>query len=162
MTQDTLLRDHMNTLLTQGTSSQEHMNTLLTQATLLREQINTLLTQGTMLLELINKLLTQGMLQLEHSTSLTYGTLVREQSARWKLRYVVKAGSEQSQRHLTQESKIHQFVASTELILKKLFDRLMSVEASFDAHPRKESQVRQMAWVGDGVWVSIRQSNLSY
>jgi len=34
--------------------------------------------------------------------------------------------------------------------------RLMSVEASFDAHPRKESQVRQMAWVGDGVWVSIR------
>lgn len=27
---------------------------------------------------------------------------------------------------------------------------------SFDAHPRKESQVRQMAWVGDGVWVSIR------
>jgi len=34
--------------------------------------------------------------------------------------------------------------------------RLMCVEASFDAHPRKESQVRQMAWVGDGVWVSIR------
>ncbi|KAJ6660313.1 hypothetical protein lerEdw1_017736 [Lerista edwardsae] len=27
---------------------------------------------------------------------------------------------------------------------------------SFDAHPRKESQVRQLAWVGDGVWVSIR------
>ena len=38
----------------------------------------------------------------------------------------------------------------------------MSVEASFDAHPRKESQVRQMAWVGDGVWVSIRKSNPSY
>ena len=38
----------------------------------------------------------------------------------------------------------------------------MSVEASFDAHPRKESQVRQMAWVGDGVWVSIRQFNPSY
>ena len=34
--------------------------------------------------------------------------------------------------------------------------RLMCVEASFDAHPRRESQVRQMAWVGDGVWVSIR------
>jgi len=34
--------------------------------------------------------------------------------------------------------------------------RLMCVESSFDAHPRKESQVRQMAWVGDGVWVSIR------
>ena len=25
-----------------------------------------------------------------------------------------------------------------------------------DAHPRKESQVRQLAWLGDGVWVSIR------
>jgi len=34
--------------------------------------------------------------------------------------------------------------------------QLMCVEATLDAHPRKESQVRQMAWVGDGVWVSIR------
>ncbi len=34
--------------------------------------------------------------------------------------------------------------------------RTMGVERTFDAHPRKESQVRQMAWVGDGVWVSIR------
>ncbi|GAB1604627.1 C-Jun-amino-terminal kinase-interacting protein 4-like [Argonauta hians] len=32
----------------------------------------------------------------------------------------------------------------------------MTVVKSFDAHPRKESQVRQLAWVGDGVWVSIR------
>ena len=32
----------------------------------------------------------------------------------------------------------------------------MSVIHTLDAHPRKESQVRQMAWVGDGVWVSIR------
>lgn len=32
----------------------------------------------------------------------------------------------------------------------------MTIEKSFDAHPRKESQVRQMAWLGDGVWVSIR------
>ncbi|KAB7494570.1 C-Jun-amino-terminal kinase-interacting protein 4 [Armadillidium nasatum] len=32
----------------------------------------------------------------------------------------------------------------------------MCVEKTFDAHPRKESQVRQMAWIGDGVWVSIR------
>lgn len=30
------------------------------------------------------------------------------------------------------------------------------VQKSFDAHPRKESQVRQLAWIGDGVWVSIR------
>lgn len=30
------------------------------------------------------------------------------------------------------------------------------VQKSFDAHPRKESQVRQLAWVGDGIWVSIR------
>ncbi|XP_063854126.1 C-Jun-amino-terminal kinase-interacting protein 4-like [Scylla paramamosain] len=34
--------------------------------------------------------------------------------------------------------------------------RHMTIEKSFDAHPRKESQVRQMAWLGDGVWVSIR------
>ena len=32
----------------------------------------------------------------------------------------------------------------------------MFLQKSFDAHPRKESQVRQMAWIGDGVWVSIR------
>lgn len=30
------------------------------------------------------------------------------------------------------------------------------LQKSFDAHPRKESQVRQLAWVGDGIWVSIR------
>ena len=34
--------------------------------------------------------------------------------------------------------------------------KMMTVEATFDAHPRKESQVRLMAWTGDGVWVSIR------
>ncbi|XP_071481197.1 C-Jun-amino-terminal kinase-interacting protein 4-like [Diadema antillarum] len=32
----------------------------------------------------------------------------------------------------------------------------LKVEKSFDAHPRKESQVRLLAWQGDGVWVSIR------
>ncbi|XP_076071077.1 C-Jun-amino-terminal kinase-interacting protein 4-like isoform X16 [Mytilus galloprovincialis] len=32
----------------------------------------------------------------------------------------------------------------------------MSIRKTFDAHPRKESQVRQLAWLGDGVWVSIR------
>ncbi|XP_022253351.1 C-Jun-amino-terminal kinase-interacting protein 4-like isoform X5 [Limulus polyphemus] len=32
----------------------------------------------------------------------------------------------------------------------------LKVIKSFDAHPRKESQVRQMARVGEGVWVSIR------
>nr|CAD7406881.1 unnamed protein product [Timema poppensis] len=30
------------------------------------------------------------------------------------------------------------------------------IHKTFVAHPRKESQVRQMAWLGDGVWVSIR------
>lgn len=30
------------------------------------------------------------------------------------------------------------------------------LQKSLDAHPRRESQVRQMAWLGDGVWVSIR------
>ncbi|XP_076319129.1 C-Jun-amino-terminal kinase-interacting protein 4-like isoform X4 [Tachypleus tridentatus] len=32
----------------------------------------------------------------------------------------------------------------------------LKIVKSFDAHPRKESQVRQMAHVGEGVWVSIR------
>ncbi|KAK0133088.1 C-Jun-amino-terminal kinase-interacting protein 4 [Merluccius polli] len=32
----------------------------------------------------------------------------------------------------------------------------MRIQKSFDAHPRKESQVRQLAWDGDGIWVSIR------
>ncbi|XP_037087936.1 C-Jun-amino-terminal kinase-interacting protein 4-like [Pollicipes pollicipes] len=34
--------------------------------------------------------------------------------------------------------------------------KTMQVQTSFDAHPRRESQLRQMAWLGDGVWVSIR------
>lgn len=34
--------------------------------------------------------------------------------------------------------------------------RTMKIEKSFDAHPRRESQVRQLACIGDGVWVSIR------
>lgn len=29
-------------------------------------------------------------------------------------------------------------------------------QKTFEAHPRKESQVRQTAWCGDGVWISIR------
>ena len=36
----------------------------------------------------------------------------------------------------------------------KIFEinpKTMTVDNTFDAHPRKESQVRQMAWVGDGV-----------
>ncbi|XP_014205948.1 C-Jun-amino-terminal kinase-interacting protein 4 [Copidosoma floridanum] len=32
----------------------------------------------------------------------------------------------------------------------------MKLECTVDAHPRRESQVRQLAWLGDGVWVSIR------
>ncbi|KAJ8246359.1 hypothetical protein GJAV_G00266860 [Gymnothorax javanicus] len=34
--------------------------------------------------------------------------------------------------------------------------KAMKIEKSFDAHPRKESQVRQLACMGDGIWVSIR------
>ncbi|XP_061080686.1 C-Jun-amino-terminal kinase-interacting protein 4 isoform X3 [Conger conger] len=34
--------------------------------------------------------------------------------------------------------------------------KAMKIEKSFDAHPRKESQVRQLACIGDGIWVSIR------
>ncbi|KAG8200411.1 hypothetical protein JTE90_000497 [Oedothorax gibbosus] len=37
-----------------------------------------------------------------------------------------------------------------------LCPKTLSIEKSFDAHPRKESQVRQLAWIGDGVWISIR------
>lgn len=33
---------------------------------------------------------------------------------------------------------------------------LCPLQKSFDAHPRKDSQVRQLAWDGDGIWVSIR------
>ncbi|XP_015604711.1 JNK-interacting protein 3 isoform X6 [Cephus cinctus] len=32
----------------------------------------------------------------------------------------------------------------------------MTLERTVDAHPRRESQVRQLAWLGEGVWVSIR------
>ncbi|XP_014241649.1 JNK-interacting protein 3 isoform X4 [Cimex lectularius] len=32
----------------------------------------------------------------------------------------------------------------------------MAVQKTLDVHPRKESHVKLMAWVGDGVWVSIR------
>ncbi|XP_016843465.1 JNK-interacting protein 3 isoform X2 [Nasonia vitripennis] len=32
----------------------------------------------------------------------------------------------------------------------------LSLECTVDAHPRRESQVRQLAWLGEGVWVSIR------
>ncbi|UYV62533.1 SPAG9, partial [Cordylochernes scorpioides] len=31
-----------------------------------------------------------------------------------------------------------------------------AVQAGFVAHPRKESQVRLLAWAGDGVWLSLR------
>ncbi|KAK6629503.1 hypothetical protein RUM43_003320 [Polyplax serrata] len=43
------------------------------------------------------------------------------------------------------KNKIH-VLDPVSLVLKK----------SLEAHPRKESQVRQLAWLGDGVWVSIR------
>lgn len=33
---------------------------------------------------------------------------------------------------------------------------IFPLQKSFDAHPRKDSQVRQLAWDGDGIWVSIR------
>lgn len=29
-------------------------------------------------------------------------------------------------------------------------------QVCFEAHPRKESQIRQLCWAGDGVWISIR------
>ena len=33
---------------------------------------------------------------------------------------------------------------------------LPAFQECFEAHPRKESQVRQLCWAGDGVWISIR------
>lgn len=36
------------------------------------------------------------------------------------------------------------------------FTSFCLVQKSFDAHPRKDSQVRQLAWHGDGIWVSIK------
>lgn len=32
----------------------------------------------------------------------------------------------------------------------------LQVRSTFEAHPRRESQIRQLCWTGDGVWVSIR------
>uniref|UniRef100_A0A2K6WJE9 RH1 domain-containing protein n=1 Tax=Onchocerca volvulus TaxID=6282 RepID=A0A2K6WJE9_ONCVO len=32
----------------------------------------------------------------------------------------------------------------------------LTVEKVFVAHPRRDSQVRHMQWIGDGVWISIR------
>ena len=43
------------------------------------------------------------------------------------------------------------------MLLQESLHFCLSVpQKSFDAHPRKESQVRQLCWVGEGVWVSIR------
>lgn len=40
--------------------------------------------------------------------------------------------------------------------LSLTFFLFLCSQKTFDAHPRRESQVRQLAWIGDGVWVSIR------
>ena len=43
------------------------------------------------------------------------------------------------------------------LNVKKIYKILyFTLQKSFDVHPRKESQIRQMAWLADGVWISIR------
>ena len=47
-------------------------------------------------------------------------------------------------------------VSNTLRLLRFDLFRVRVSQTSFDAHPRKESQVRQLCWVGDGVWVSIR------
>lgn len=47
-------------------------------------------------------------------------------------------------------------VATFRTIIASSFQSVLFEQKSFDAHPRKESQVRQLAWVGDGIWVSIR------
>ncbi|KAG8226788.1 hypothetical protein J437_LFUL002834, partial [Ladona fulva] len=44
-------------------------------------------------------------------------------------------------------------------IIHVLNPRTLEIEASFHVHPRKDSQIRQMAWLGEGVWVSIRMDS---
>ena len=51
--------------------------------------------------------------------------------------------------------KIIAFLRS-KILLNWTYVYVLFFQKSFDAHPRKESQVRQLAWLGDGVWVSIR------
>ena len=51
--------------------------------------------------------------------------------------------------------KIIAFLGSN-ILLNWTYVCVLFFQKSFDAHPRKESQVRQLAWLGDGVWVSIR------
>lgn len=47
-------------------------------------------------------------------------------------------------------------VTTFRMIITSSVQSVLFEQKSFDAHPRKESQVRQLAWVGDGIWVSIR------
>lgn len=48
------------------------------------------------------------------------------------------------------------FKRSSIISVRFRFLVLFELQKSFDAHPRKDSQVRQLAWHGDGIWVSIR------
>lgn len=41
-------------------------------------------------------------------------------------------------------------------IIHIFFTYFCPSQKSFDAHPRKDSQVCQLAWHGDGIWVSIK------
>jgi hypothetical protein len=35
----------------------------------------------------------------------------------------------------------------------------LEIKATFEAHSRQDSAIRQMAWIGEGVWISIRLDN---
>ncbi|UYV62531.1 hypothetical protein LAZ67_2000954, partial [Cordylochernes scorpioides] len=50
---------------------------------------------------------------------------------------------------------VHIIDAKT-LTVEVPISRRCAVQAGFVAHPRKESQVRLLAWAGDGVWLSLR------
>ncbi|XP_066147716.1 JNK-interacting protein 3 isoform X2 [Euwallacea fornicatus] len=72
-----------------------------------------------------------------------------------------------SQYHIVQIGLPHQSVRQLAVVGDKVWcgyrnkihvlqPRELKICHTLEAHPRRESPVRQMAWLGDGVWVSIR------
>lgn len=63
----------------------------------------------------------------------------------------------QSTKHVLLDSPDNNAVSPALLLHSSISTySLFPLQKSFDAHPRKDSQVRQLAWDGDGIWVSIR------
>uniref|UniRef100_A0A3Q3VXJ0 Uncharacterized protein n=1 Tax=Mola mola TaxID=94237 RepID=A0A3Q3VXJ0_MOLML len=86
-----------------------------------------------------------------------YWWLVRHRDGQWDL----------TNYHLLDLGRMHHSIRCMTVVHDKMWcgyrnkiyvvqPNAMKIEKSFDAHPRKDSQVRQLAWEGDGIWVSIR------